>query len=182
MLFRSLAFPFLKRGVPVHIVHQENIGYPETLKDTRILLMSYSNMKPLESDTHNHLASWVKNGGKIVYAGADSDPFQDIPEWWNEADQDYVAPSEHLFEKLGLSRNPEAGEYDVEKGSIVVFRNDPKEFVETIYGDSLLVQSVKHLYTSSNDTLRLTWKNHFKLERGPFEIISVLDESVSDAS
>ena len=42
--FYGMALPLLKRGVPVHILHLENVSYPETWKDTKVLLMTYSNM------------------------------------------------------------------------------------------------------------------------------------------
>lgn len=58
--FYGQALPFLKRGVPVKTLHIENVGYPETWKDTKVLVMTYSNMKPLEPAAHNHIAEWVK--------------------------------------------------------------------------------------------------------------------------
>ena len=61
--FYGQALPFLKRGVPVHLLHLENVSYPETWKNTKVLLMTYSNMKPLEKETHQYIAEWVKNGG-----------------------------------------------------------------------------------------------------------------------
>ena len=45
--FLGQVLPFLKRGVPVSTVHIENVEYPETWKGLKILLMSYSNMKPM---------------------------------------------------------------------------------------------------------------------------------------
>ncbi len=40
--FYGQALPFLKRGVPVKTVHLENLSYKETLKDTKVLLMTYA--------------------------------------------------------------------------------------------------------------------------------------------
>ena len=54
--FYGEALPFVKRGVPVSIVHLENVGYADTWKDTRVLLMSYSNLKPLDPKAHKHIA------------------------------------------------------------------------------------------------------------------------------
>ena len=50
--FYGLALPFVKRGVPVATVHLENLAYPEALADTKVLLMTYSNMKPQEEASH----------------------------------------------------------------------------------------------------------------------------------
>lgn len=79
--FYGLALPFLKRGVPVKTVHIENLSFKEALTDTKVLLMSYANMKPLSPEAHQHLADWVKSGGVLVYSGTDLDPFQTVQEW-----------------------------------------------------------------------------------------------------
>ena len=81
--FYGQALPLLKRGVPVKTVHIENLGYKEALADTKVLLMTYANMKPLEPEAHSHIADWVKKGGVLIYSGTDNDPFQNVREWWN---------------------------------------------------------------------------------------------------
>jgi len=65
--FYGQALPLLKRGVPVKTVHIENLGYKEALADTKVLLMTYANMKPLEPEAHSHIADWVKKGGVLIY-------------------------------------------------------------------------------------------------------------------
>lgn len=50
--FYGLALPLLKRGIPIGISHIENLGYKEALEDVKILLMTYSNMKPLDPKAH----------------------------------------------------------------------------------------------------------------------------------
>jgi hypothetical protein len=47
--FYGLAMPILKRGIPVGITHIENVGYKASLKDVKVLLMTYSNMKSLDA-------------------------------------------------------------------------------------------------------------------------------------
>jgi hypothetical protein len=78
--FFGLALPFLKRGVPVRTAHLENLVHG-ALDETKVLLMSYSNYKPLDADAHRHLAQWVKDGGTLVYSSRDEDPFQTVMEW-----------------------------------------------------------------------------------------------------
>lgn len=129
--FYGQALPFLKRGVPVKTLHIENVGYPETWKDTKVLVMTYSNMKPLEPAAHNHIAEWVKKGGVLVYCGRDNDPFQTVQEWWNTGGNTYEAPSQHLFELLGIDKKAKEGEYKSGNGTVYVLRQDPKEFVFT---------------------------------------------------
>jgi len=178
--FYGEALPFLKRGVPVKPLHIENVSYPETWKDTRILLMSYSNMKPLSQEAHSHMAKWVNEGGVIVYASRDTDPFQTVQEWWNQGENQFKRPSDHLFKLLGIAENPNEGEYACGKGYVYVIRKDPKEFVLEEGGDLGYVAIVKKMYEEKAKAGTLAFKNSFYLERGPFNLISVMDESVSN--
>lgn len=172
--FYGMAMPLVKRGVPVEIIHIENLGYPAALKDVRVLLMTYSNMKPLEPQAHDYLAGWVKKGGCLVYCSTDSDPFQSVSEWWNTGDNHYAAPSDHLFEKMGIEAGAGEGVYRFGKGTVRILRHDPKEFVLEKGGDSLLMEAVTAAYGS------LELKNHFTLDRGPYKLVAVVDEGVSD--
>ena len=177
--FYGHVLPFLKRGVPVNIVHIENLPYKNTLANTKILLMTYSNMKPLEKEAHEYLADWVKKGGILVYNGSDKDPFQQVPEWWNQNGNQYPTASAHLFEILGLNPHPEEGEYKVGNGTICIIRHDPKEFVLAPDSDTKLLEKISTLYEKV-DGEKLIFKNNFYLRRGPYELISVLDESINN--
>ncbi|WP_165043252.1 hypothetical protein [Dysgonomonas sp. ZJ709] len=178
--FYGQALPFLKRGIPVKIVHVENVSYIETLKDTKVLLMTYSNMKPLSPDAHDYLADWVKGGGVLVYSGRDNDPFQTVQEWWNTEDKKYAVASDHLFEKMGISNSPKEGEYTYGKGTVYILRQDPKEFVLSPNKDAALVDVVKRMYEQKAKAGTLEFKNNLYLERGPYDLIAVMDESVSN--
>lgn len=178
--FYGLALPFIKRGIPVNLMHLENVSYPNNWNDTKILLMSYSNMKPLDKSAHKYIADWVKKGGVLVYSATDSDAFQNVQEWWNQGEYKFSSPSQHLFELMGLSTNPLEGEYNVGKGTVYVFRVDPKEYVMNVNGDSNLVRVVSKLYSERANAGKLEFKNSFYLSRGMYELVSVLDESVSD--
>ncbi|GGG81148.1 hypothetical protein GCM10007415_12160 [Parapedobacter pyrenivorans] len=174
--FYGQALPFLKRGVPVKTVHLENVSYKETLKDTRVLLMTYSNMKPMSAEGHRYLAQWVKKGGILVYSGRDEDPYQTVTEWWNSDGNTYQRPSDHLFEQLGIPAGAATGEYTYGKGTVHIFRNDPKEYVLKKGGDQQFIQVVKDLY-ERNSANSLIFKNQLYLERGPYDIAAVLDEN-----
>ncbi len=178
--FYGEALPFLKRGVPVKTLHLENVSYPKTWKDTKVLLMSYSNLKPLSKDAHNYIAQWVKKGGIIVYSSRDTDPFQDVQEWWNQGENHFKRPSDHLFNLLGISENPGEGEYSCGKGTVYMIRKDPKEFILEKDGDLEYVEIVRKMYEEKAKAGKLAFKNNFYLERGPFDLIAVLDESVNE--
>lgn len=177
--FYGQALPLLKRGVPVKTSHIENLGFKETLKDVKILLMSYSNMKPLDSRAHEQLAAWVKKGGVIVYSGRDDDPFQSVSEWWNKDGNNYKAPSCHLFSLMGIPQDAKAGTYSCGKGKVCVIRQDPKEFVLSKGGDGSFVSTVAGLYKEKTGE-ELEFKNSLYLERGAYKLVSVLTESVDD--
>jgi hypothetical protein len=173
--FYGQALPLLKRGIPVKTVHIENVSFPKTWKDVKILVMSYSNMKPMDKAAHDHIAGWVKNGGVLVYCGRDEDAFQRVQEWWNTGTNTFNAPSGHLFMKLGLKEPFKAGEYKCGEGKVYILRNDPKEFVLEGNNDGEFVKTIKKLYEAEAGALE--FKNHFTLTRGPYEIISVVDEN-----
>ena len=176
--FYGLAMPFVKRGVPVRPIHLENAAYPGTWQDARIVLMTYSNMKPMDPDAHPHIAAWVEKGGVLVYCGRDDDPFQDIDEWWKR--DGWSRPSDHLFSLMGIPRNAPEGTYPFGKGCVCVIRRNPKEFVLEPRADAPLVETVNRLYRDRCGAGELAFKNHFYLERGCYDIAGVMDESVSD--
>lgn len=179
--FYGLALPFLKRGVPIKTVHLENLGIKDALAETKVLLMSYSNMKPLAPEAHQYLADWVKNGGVLIYCGTDLDPFQSVREWWNTNGKQYQRPSDHLFEKMGLKTGmAEEGKYNYGKGTFYVLRSDPQEFVVKPDNSLKLLDVTKSLYENNPKSEKLQFKNYFTLTRGNYDLIAVLDESVSN--
>jgi len=179
--FYGQALPFLKRGIPVKTLHLENASFADTWKDTKILIMSYSNMKPLSPEGHEYIAAWVKKGGVLVYCCRDMDPFQSVQEWWNTGKNHYKVASDHLFEKLNIKSSLDKdGEYKYGKGTVYIIRKDPKEFVLTEGSDQGFVDTVKRLYEKTAKAGSFIEKNNFYLARGVYDLISVLDENVSD--
>lgn len=179
--FFGLVMPLLKKGIPVKTMHIENLSNSEAWKDTKVLLMTYSNMKPYTPEAHERIAKWVKDGGALVYVARDTDPFQSVQEWWNSYGNTYKAPSDHLFKLLSVSPGAKEGIYTSGKGTVCVLRSDPKEFVMKADNESALLNAVKQLYEQQTAPGTFTLKNYFTLERGPFDLIAVMDESVSDA-
>ncbi len=177
--FYGMALPLLKRGVPVHILHLENVSYPETWKDTKVLLMTYSNMKPLDEKVHQYIADWVKNGGVLLYCSSDTDPFQNVLEWWNQNGNTYKRPSDHLFQLMGIDKEAKEGEYDFGEGTVYVIRQDPKDFIMQANGDKALISTVKYLYENKAKAGALQFKNSLYLERGFYDLAAVLDEGIS---
>ena len=178
--FYGMALPLVKRGVPVKTVHIENLAFPATLRDIKVLVMTYSNMKPLDPEAHKHLADWVRKGGVLLFCGSDKDPFQGVREWWSTNGNSYTAPSQHLFQTLGIDMNAADGEYKVGKGTVMVMRHDPKDFIINKGGDADYVRNLTALYSDRAKAGKLDFKNDFQLQRGAYKLAAVVDESVSD--
>ena len=123
----------------------------------------------------------MKKGGVLVYCGRDDDPYQTVMEWWNTKGNNYKAPSAHLFELLKISP-PTSGDQRIAvgKGAVYVIRQHPKEFVLETKGAGRFVELIKQAYEKDAKAGKLNFKNNFYLKRGPYDIVSVMDESISD--
>lgn len=178
--FYGMAMPLLENGVPVQTVHMENLDYPATLSDIKVLLMSYANMKPQSAATHKALARWVKKGGRLIYYGRDDDPFQGVREWWNTGDLHYKTASEDLFKQLGIEYIKGRQMYAVGKGQLWIVRTDPKELVMQKQGGESLLQLVGTAYKSADSRhAGLARKNYFTLRRGNYVVAAVLADGPS---
>ncbi|PWS26910.1 hypothetical protein DHW03_12860 [Pedobacter yonginense] len=175
--FYGMAIPLLKHGIPVETVHMENLANKNTLKDLKVLIMTYSNMKPSSAENHQELVKWVKSGGVLVYYGRDTDPFQNVKEWWNTGGNSFNAPSEHLFGLMGIGENANKSTYPVGKGKVYIVRQDPKELVMKANGDADFITTIQEAYETSAKAGLFVTKNNFLLKRGPFVIAAVLEES-----
>lgn len=169
----------MKRGVPVELVHIEILRLKRSFKGLEVLVMSYSNMKPMNPEYHTYLADWVKKGGVLVYCGEDIDPYQSVLEWWNTEGNHYKSPSEHLFERMNLSQNPTDGTYRYGKGRVIVMREDPKHFVLKAGNDRRYFETISSAYQKKTGKAIET-KNSFLVERGVYTIAAVMVESVSN--
>lgn len=172
--FYGLALPFVKRGMPVQPVQLENVTLPGYLNDLRVVLMTYEGMKPLTPDVHTAIASWVRDGGTLVFVDDDSDPFNAARDWWNRNGMHYKSPREHLFEKLGLANftGPDAS---VGKGHVLWLRERPSTLSRKPDGGSYLAGKVRAVPSG------MRWKESsaLVLNRGPYVIAAGMDESDS---
>ncbi|MEO5995502.1 MAG: hypothetical protein ABIN89_02305 [Chitinophagaceae bacterium] len=178
-IFYGQTLPLLKLGVPVETVHMENLTYAATLKDIKVLVVSYSNMKPGSPQVHQHLADWVKKGGVLIYCGKDDDPYQTVMEWWNTKNNHFAAPSEHLFKLLNIKPGSEE-KFKVGKGTVYVLRNNPKDYVMETNASGHFVDIVKQAYEKDAKAGKLLYKNSFYVQRGPYDVVSVMDESINN--
>lgn len=175
--FYGLALPLFKRGVPVDLVHMENLAYPEALRDTKVLLLSYASLKPTSALVHEKLAAWVRAGGVLVYYGQDADPFQQVPEWWNTGALHYATPLAHLLQIMHLPLSQTDAAYPYGKGKVYVTRTDPKDLAMLPGADQPFVRQVQAAYERDAHAGPLTFKNSYRLDRGPYTLAAVLDEN-----
>ena len=109
----------------------------------------------------------------------DTDPYNQVQEWWNSNGLSYLTPREHLFEQLGLAGNREVAKragVKVGKGSAFWLRENPATLTASAEGGVRLIQSVKQVAALS----KLKWRktNYLQLRRGPYLIAAGLDESI----
>lgn len=174
--FFGLALPLLKYGLPVQPVQLDNISrFASYLNGFSTLILSYEYIKPASPDINASLASWVRNGGNLIYVGDDSDPFHQIESFWKKAG--YDSPSQHLFELCGLSFHVGEGIYPVGRGSVSVMRVMPAK----ISADRKLAGQYRSFIHQVLQEKGFQWDytNHLTLHRGPYIISAVMDESVS---
>lgn len=175
--FYGLALPLLKRGLPVTPVQLENVTLPGFLDGQRVLLLTYQGQKPLTPDVHAALADWVKQGGCLIMADDDSDPYNATPEWWNDAGKNDRNPRQRLFEALGLRDADFTGEESssVGKGAVFWLRETPVKFTKSAEGDLRLAAIAK----IAAEKAGLVWRetDYLTLRRGPYLIAAGLDES-----
>jgi hypothetical protein len=178
--FYGQTLPLLKRGVPVQTVHMENLSYAASLKNIKVLVVSYSNMKPVSPAVHASLTAWVKQGGVLIYCGRDDDPYQLVMEWWNTKGNKFTAPSQHLFKLLNINATSGKQKFNVGKGTVYIVRQNPKEFVLEANADTKFIDLVKQGYEKDAKAGKLVFKNSLYLERGPYDVVSVMDENADN--
>jgi hypothetical protein len=177
--FFGMAMPLVKHGIPIRPVQLDNvIRSPGYLDSYKVLLLSYEFMKPMQPTIHQALVEWVSRGGTLIYVGADTDPFHQVREWWNQASTVYAAPSEHLFERLGLGRSPAEGEHSVGKGLVIVERKHPAWFSRSAEGSNRVLQLVKRGTEAAGG--KFLERNSLLLRRGPYVIAATLNDSVGN--
>jgi hypothetical protein len=173
--FYGLALPLLKHGLPVEAVQIENATTAGSLNAYRLLLLTYEGQKPSAPEFHNALAQWVHDGGALVVIDDDSDAYCAVREWWNAAPLVYKTPRQHLFEKLGITRNT-VGLRRVGRGVVVRESVSPAALSYRTDGGEV----VRHAAQKAAAAVGLEWRetNALVLRRGPYVIAAGLDESV----
>jgi hypothetical protein len=177
--FYGLALPLLKVGCYVKPVQLDNIRrFSDYLSHFQTLVLSYEFQKPKSPDIHQALAGWVRNGGRLIYVGDGSDSFHSVREWWNQGENRYKDPSEHLMQALGLGTTPAEAFYPIEKGGVLVIREHPSQLAyhaekSDAYRDRVLALISQEKQIEISPVL--------SLRRGQYVITAVMGETEASA-
>jgi hypothetical protein len=183
--FYGLALPLVKSGIPLRPVQLDNIlTFPGYLDGYRVLLLSYEFMKPEHPGIHQAIGQWVREGGILIYVGDGMDPYHSVREWWNRENsrRSYARPEEHLFESLGLNRNPEEGEYPVGSGAVLFFKESPAVLSRSDDGAELVKRAVRRSLEIRGESVEYKESASLHIRRGPYVITHVLDETDAEGS
>lgn len=173
------AMPLVKRGIPLEPVQLENVNIDGFLDPFKVLTLTYEGQKPLSDEVHEPLAQWVREGGVLVIADDDSDPYNRVAEWWNDEGRTKAIPRGKLFEALGVSdadfESSESRRMDVGKGAVVWRKESPVKFALSGEADAHWVGIVKEAVERAG--LEYKESAHLILRRGPYLVAAGLKDS-----
>ncbi|MBQ4062602.1 MAG: hypothetical protein IJD14_07115, partial [Christensenellaceae bacterium] len=98
--FYGITAPLVNAGIPLNIKNLENINSADDLSDTKLLLLSYDSMLPMNDTANKVIAEWVKGGGTLLVLSGDN-KFWDIEDVYQNTDGIKGSPASDLFDKLG---------------------------------------------------------------------------------
>ncbi|NIA15467.1 MAG: hypothetical protein GWP08_15495 [Nitrospiraceae bacterium] len=176
--FYALSLPLVKHGIPGEVVQLENAVHPNCFKPYRVLLLTYEGQKPLRPEYHAALAQWVREGGGLIYVGDGSDPYHDVREWWNAQGTEEAKAYDDLFERLGVTEDARTAPQAIGKGFVRVLEERPRDMQREEDGAEKVIGLVREMFAAQGQTLET--QNYLRIQRGPYVIAAVLDESVSD--
>ncbi len=176
--FYGLAMPLVKAGIPLEVAQLETITTPGAFDRYRLLLLTYEGQKPLSPDYHDALAAWVRNGGLLLFVGDNSDPYHRVREWWNEQGGTAAMAHDDLFDRLGVNRVAYNEPMPVGDGYVRVFSERPRRLQQYDYGARKVLELVEELLAAKE--ISLDTQHYLGVRRGPYVVVSVLDESVSE--
>ena len=176
--FYALAMPLVKRGIPVEPVQIESAMRPGFLDRYKLLLLTYEGQKPPNEEFHSALAKWVRDGGALLVVDNDDDPYNAVREWWDTAPNNFKAPREHLFSRLGIPEDG-SGLFHAGRGVVLSERVSPAALTYQKDGGETLRKFARQAAAA----VRLPWRetNGLVLRRGPYVIAAGLDESIPQA-
>ena len=132
-------------------------------------------MKPDYPNVNNAIATWVREGGTLIYVGDGSDPYHNIDSWWTGK---YSSPAQHLFKVLGIEPENEKDVFTVGDGKVYTWKKNPAELCYS----KEQADEYRCLFKSAAAENGYDWqeKNSIIQKRGTYIVAAVFDESVND--
>ena len=174
-MFYGMALPLVKNGLPIRCIQIDNVlRVANYLADLDYLVLSYDFMKPSAPAVNSEIAAWVQNGGTLLYVGNESDPYNQIPAWWNDGGRSQQTPWSHLQQLLGIDGNQHQ-QTPVGKGSVSVLKETPAAICES----STLEEAYRTWLAAVIAANGQEWQqtNTLSLQRGPYLVIGVMKET-----
>ena len=174
--FFGLSLPLVNAGVPAEPVQLEDAPRPHFLGNYKLLLLTYHGQKPMTPAPNAALADWVKAGGALVVVDDDSDPFNNVREWWNTNGRHDATPRLDLFHQLGLPDHPD-GVQHVGRGVVLLVPKSPGALSHDPAGGQVVLDAC----ASAAKTAGLDWQTSpgFVLRRGPYVIAAALPDAAA---
>lgn len=181
--FYGLALPLLLHGIPVEPVQIESAyspaAPPDFLKPYKLLMLTYEGQKPPSPAFHIALATWVRQGGALVFTDDDQDPYNHASDWWNSGQFHLASPREQLFQVLGLS--PAAtGLHRVGKGCVLYTPKSPSALANSPSGAGEILAQIQTAAAAIHLPIRQS--SSLVLRRGPYIIAAALDQPSTSTS
>ena len=173
--FYGLALPFVENGVPVEVVQLENTTHPACLPPYKLLLLTYEGQKPLKPAYHDALAAWVRSGGGLIYVGDGTDPYHGVREWWNDDGRTDARACDDLFARLGVTDQARKGPQAIGEGFVRVLWEKPRDLPQRTDGADTVLALAQEMFARLGGELRT--QNYLRIQRGPFVVAGVLEES-----
>jgi hypothetical protein len=174
----GLALPLLKNGIPVEIVQLENAPGEGALDPYDVLLLTYEGQKPLRPDYHDALRDWVRKGGVLIVVDDGADPYHHVPEWWNEEGDKDTTATQALLAHLGVDPASESDITEVGEGAVIFRAESPSRLAGRKSGANRVLKWVRQGLAHHGKDLDL--KNSIRLQRGPYVVANVFDESAGE--
>ncbi len=174
--FYGIATPLVKNGVPLKIIQMEHLLNYQPLKDIKILLLTYEGQKPLKKEYHSKIKDWVMNGGHLLIIDDNSDPYNELNNWWKE--EGFNSPLEHLIKILFENKITNDSIFPLGKGHVFWAKHSPASLARNPDGANQILKWLKEMANQAQ--IHIDYKNYFHLRRGPYHICSVQDESISE--
>lgn len=172
--FYGLALPLVKRGVFVEFRTIEKMMVDKLSNNTfDILVMSYDFLKPMSVSFHYVLLSLIEMGKTVLFVGSNKDYYSSI--------YPLFGFDEHPFDHLKKLIGSEVSDQKIikhGKGYFAYLDLSPSEIALNEEKHDGYLKFIDELYQIKGSSL--PDKNYFHAKRGPYEIVSVMDETNSN--